>query len=204
MATGVKAATVNVSVDSHSGPWLWNNSTLNTTYQYGINDQIVPSVIDSSSGLSFVAGNTLTITYLSGLTNAFAGTPEVDALGYTNLVTNGNGGSTGLGFPSQDTPADWDTYLNQLFGTFADATGTIVSNPFAVGLGRTVTIPVGATRLQLGLNDYIFSDNTGSLEIQVQGQGTEPPTAVPETQPLTILSVITLLGLGVGLKRKLR
>jgi hypothetical protein len=109
-----------VTVNSKAAPWLWDNTTLNTAYQYGVKDNIAPSTINSSSGLDFAAGNALTINYLNGKTNAFGGSPEVEAKGYFgSYTTNGFGGSSGLGFPSKYMTADWDTYLNQLVGTFA-------------------------------------------------------------------------------------
>jgi hypothetical protein len=53
--------------------------------------------------------------------------------------------------------------------------------PFAIGDGPdSVTIPAGATRLQLGVNDDKFADNFDSWDIQVSGPG--PVSGVPETQ----------------------
>lgn len=198
IASGVQAATITipVTVNSKAAPWLWDNTTLNTAYQYGVRDNIAPSTINSSSGLDFAAGNALTINYLNGKTNAFGGSPEVEAKGYFgSYTTNGFGGSSGLGFPSKYMTADWDTYLNQLVGTFADATGAIIGTPFAIGLGRTVSIPVGATQLQLGINDDIFADNTGELNLTVSQS-----VSVPE--PSTIFG-LGVLGFGAFLKHNL-
>jgi hypothetical protein len=198
IASGVQAVTITVpvTVNSKAGPWLWNNTTLNTAYQYGVNDNIAPSTINSSSGLDFAAGNALTINYLNGKTSAYGTSPEVDAKGYFGSYTaNGFGGSSGLGFPSKYMTADWDTYLNQLVGTFADATGAIIGTPFAIGLGRTVSIPVGATQLQLGINDDIFADNTGELNLTVSQS-----VSVPE--PSTIFG-LGVLGFGAFLKHNL-
>jgi hypothetical protein len=91
--------------------------------------------------------------------------------------------------------ADWDTYLNQLVGTFADATGAIIGTPFAIGLGRTVSIPVGATQLQLGINDDIFVDNTGELNLAVSQSASVP-------EPSTIFG-LGVLGLGAFFKHNL-
>ena len=201
IASGVQAATITipVTVNSKAAPWLWDNTTLNTAYQYGVRDNIAPSTINSSSGLDFAAGNALTINYLNGKTNAFGGSPHVEAKGYFGspftYTTNGFGGSSGLGFPSKYMAADWDTYLNQLVGTFADATGAIIGTPFAIGLGRTVSIPVGATQLQLGINDDIFGDNTGELNLAVSQS-----VSVPE--PSTIFG-LGVLGFGAFFKHNL-
>ena len=63
------AATVSVVVDAQSGRWLYTNGGVNTGEQYGINDQSSPTIIDSSSGISFAAGTRLAIIYVSGLTS---------------------------------------------------------------------------------------------------------------------------------------
>ena len=64
-------------------------------------------------------------------------------------------------------------------GTFATNTGAIVGTPFKIGDGPTVlTIPGGATQLQLGVNDDKFADNTGFWSVQVSGPGSV--TGVPE------------------------
>lgn len=54
-------------------------------------------------------------------------------------------------------------------GCFTDGTGQIVGQPFYVGNGTTVTVPVGASQLQLGLNDVGYGDNTGSWDMNVNG-----------------------------------
>lgn len=170
MLHGTTLAQVTKTVDGKSGPWLWNN-ILNSTFKFGNNSHIAPTIFSASDGFDFTAGNTLTVNYISGLTSAFGGTPYSDANGDTSYLANGNGGSSGLGFPSRYiSAAQYPAYLNTLIGTFADNFGQIVGTPFKVGNGPTsLIIPSGATRLQLGLNDDIFGDNTGSFQIQVSG-----------------------------------
>ncbi|MHB8471828.1 MAG: hypothetical protein ACYDC8_03040 [Gammaproteobacteria bacterium] len=174
----VQASTVDVtvSVDSQAMPWLWDTTSLNTTSQFGVQDGVGPALVDASSGIDFTAGGGITITYLSGLTSPYGGTPYADGNGDTGYAADGNGGSSGKYFPSRYmNPSSYPVYLNALVGTFADSAGNIVGTPFAVGNGPlNVLIPVGASRLQLGLNDDIFSDNTGTLRVQVTG-----PAAVP-------------------------
>jgi hypothetical protein len=59
-----------------------------------------------------------------------------------------------------------------LIGAWADATGQLVTRPFAVNDGVTVTAPSGAALLQLGFNDTYYNDNgcgsTGCWNIQIQ------------------------------------
>ena len=61
------AAGITVTVGSQAGPWEYANGGLNSGYQYGINDQSAPVVINAADGFSFAAGGTFSIQYLSGL-----------------------------------------------------------------------------------------------------------------------------------------
>ncbi len=197
LAFSLQAGSVTVNVDSTAMPWLWDTVSLNTASPFGILDGIGPTVVDSSSGLSFASGGTLTITYLRGLTSAFGGAPVVDGEGYSpnppspfEFDADGNPGSSGQPFPSLYM-SPYHIYLNTLVGTFADSSGNIVGTPFAVFNGPlSVLIPVGATRLQLGINDDIFADNTGSLAVRVTDSG-----AVPEPSSFVLLGSSILAAL---------
>ena len=185
----VEASTVMVTVESNAGPW---DPVLNSAYDYGVYDQASPTIITQDDGLSFAYGNSLTITYISGVVQAGRNWSWVDANGYTSYVANGNGGSSGNGFPSKYMSADWDTYLMALVGTFSDSSGIIVGNPFEIGTGpTTVSIPAGATQLQLGINDDIFHDNSGSFSVEVEGA----PVPVPSALWLLGFGLIGLVGI---------
>ena len=190
-ATGASAAAIFVSVDGQAQPWLWDDAAgLNSAFEYGILDGIGPAVVDATDGIAVLAGNTIDVAYLAGLTDAFGGAPSVDALGHQGFDASNNAGSTGEVFPSFYM-SPYPIYLNALVGTFADALGNIVGNPFHVGLGGSFLVPVGATQLQLGVNDDLFGDNTGSLRVCVSDSG-DCPASVPE--PVSV----ALLALGVG------
>ncbi|SFD24194.1 calcium-binding protein [Tropicimonas isoalkanivorans] len=175
-------------------PW---ERTLNPDFAFGADDGTAPVVFNASDGLTFVAGTTMTIEVLSGLTNAFGGVGEVDGDGYVDsgYQKNGDPGSSGRFFPSLYTPEDWDTFLNALMGTFTDGDGVIVGTPFEVGNEATVTVPEGAEELQLGLNDDFFNDNTGSLEVRVTGTATletgSPTVRGDDTLRLTVIDEAT-------------
>ena len=77
-----------------------------------------------------------------------------------------------------------DINLMELVGTFTDGAGKIVGTPFFIGSNRTRIVPVGATQLQLGVNDDVFNDNGGSFLVSV--------TNVPE--PGTWLLILSGLG----------
>ncbi len=169
---------VTVTVDGRSGPWQYD-ATLNSPFAYGTGDQLPPQVI--STGLHFTPGSTFTVSYVSGTTGAWTGPPVADAGGFASYAVNNHQGSSGHVFASffMD-PSTYPINLNELVGTFAKATGEIVGTPFAAGDGpTTITIPSGATQLQLGVNDDIYSDNSGSLAVFVaeNAGGVAPPGA---------------------------
>ena len=68
-----------------------------------------------------------------------------------------------------------------LVGAFTDDTGAVIE-PIAIGASsREFKVPLGATQLQLGINDVHYADNGGSgFVVSVNGTSvTVPPTAMP-------------------------
>jgi len=172
--------TTAVTVNGTDMPWNWVNGGLNTSDQFGINDGAGPVVISAANGFAFNSGDMLTLLYLSGMVSVGSSFPLTDAKGNTADAVNNGNGSTGKRFPSfYMNPLTYPINLGELVGTFADSSGVIVGTPFAIGDGPdSVTIPAGATRLQLGVNDDKFADNVDSWDIQVSGPG--PVSGVPE------------------------
>jgi hypothetical protein len=185
LACVTSAAAVTVNVDSQAGPWL----PVISGSPYGVGDNAAPTTV------SVTAGASITLTYLGGLTAAFGGdVPEADATGYAGFPHSASGyvydasnnpGSSQLGFPSNYADsATYPIYLAALIADFVDDTGApILTNgffafaPFASDtLPFSIVVPTGATRLQLGINDDFFSDNSGFLTIGVDGPGV---SAVP-------------------------
>jgi hypothetical protein len=194
--TGIAVATTNIAVtatvNSRSGPWDYVNGGLNTGYQYGVGDQTAPTMISAANGFGFSAGDSLTIQYVSGTVAAGSpGYPFVDALGETDTPLNNSVDLFhGAGPSYYMNPATYPIYLVELVGTFAASNGAIMGTPFAIGNSRTVTVPGGATQLQLGVNDNLYSDNFGSWTIQITG-----PAAISE--PSTCASVPAVASGGV-------
>jgi len=205
-AFSLQASTItdNVTVLGTTMPWLFNSTTLlNSAYQYGVDDGTPPVVVDASSAISFAPGGTLVITFLgpadssctpsncvsidtlTSSTMPGSPTPYEDANGLTLSTAipynaSNNPGTSGRDFPSDYmSQASYPIYLGALVGVFTDSSGNIVGTPFFIGDGPTsVMIPGGGvTQLQLGIDDDIFYDNSGSLSVQVQGP--DPPP-VPE------------------------
>ncbi len=194
--------TLNFTVDGQAQPWQFVSGGLNTGFQFGINDGITPTVVSASDGYDFTPGGSFTVTYVSGLTSAFIGlAPSLDGIGDTGYDSSGFGGSSGNGFPSKYVdPASYPVYLNALVGTFADNSGAIVGTPFFLGNGpASEIVPVGATRLQLGINDDVFSDNLGSLTVSVFGP---TPALVPEPGSIALLVGMSLTGAAFLRRRK--
>src|SRR6266446_1153921 len=74
----VSAQTISVTttVQGTSGPWEWVDGGLNTAYEYAYKDTdpaerypwfSQPTVISTTNGLRFSVGDSLTISYMSGL-----------------------------------------------------------------------------------------------------------------------------------------
>ena len=190
------ASAVTLTVNGLSGPY---DPTIAGNFDYGVHDQSAPASI------SVTGGATIVVTYLSGLTSAFSGAPpSVDALGYVGSVFGtGSGesqtGSSGTYFPSFPVSGvnGAPIYLNALLGAFVDASGVVLSE-FAPGDGPfTILAPAGATALLFGVNDDIYSDNSGALLIDVAGAS----VAVPE--PATWAMMLVGFGLvGFATRRR--
>jgi hypothetical protein len=193
------------------------SSALNTaSFAYGMQDGTCPTVVSSTSGISFAPGGILSITYLSGLVtidgigwaspyNGFS--PYEDGNGYAlgtpiPYLTNAGPGTSNDYFPSLYMGVYYPIYLGALVATFTDANGNIVGTPFAVGDGPTdVVAPNGASQLQLGINDDNFSDNAGSLSVSVQGS--DPPSN-PTPEPASLLLIALPLGALTALEYRKR
>ena len=176
----LSTATVDVTVNAQQGPWDYVSGGLNSAYQYGLGDQSGPTIVNAGSGFDFTEGQQLSVSYLSGSVSAEAGTfPAEDANGFTENATNNNvDPSSGKHFPSAYVDSSqYPVYLTELVGVFADSSGRIVGSPFPIGDAATVTIPAGATQLQLGVNDDVYFDNAGAWQIQVSQQSSQQSSA---------------------------
>jgi hypothetical protein len=150
----------------------------------------MPAVVSSASGFSFKPGATLTVKYLSGSVKLspdgryFAPT----ASGCRGTPVNDGTGNSGTKFPSAffDHP-DYPAALGVLTGVFANGLGVIVGKPFPIRNSRSFPVPAGATQLQLGINDDIYGDNSGSFTVTISQDSSE--AAHPAAQPILASSV---------------
>lgn len=195
-------APVNKSVAATQGPWLYTVGGLNSAFQYGVGDATTPTIVSSADGLVFTPGSMLSVQYLGGTVSGHpASVPFTDANGDTSNAVNNTLEPTGGKFPSfYFNVADYPAYADELVGTFADSSGQIVGTPFKIGDSRSLTVPAGATRLQLGINDTAFSDNAGSFNLSISAAPAAsavplPPAAWP------VLAVIGGIGLVFAIRR---
>jgi hypothetical protein len=177
-------ASVTVTVQSTAGPW---DPTVNSSYPYGTGED-APTVV-TGDGFDFSAGQLFTITYVSGAVSLSPSYPTNDADGLTQapFVPANNAPDAGFGVaPSYYVdPSQYPVYYGELIGTFADSGGDIVGMPFAVGDSATVTAPAGATELLLGVNDNLYTDNSGSWQINVSQTSAVPlPSAAYSSSAL--------------------
>ena len=136
-----------------------------------------PIIFDATDGFQFMTGDTLTIKYLSGKTDEGFFFGKVDArgnIGDTNFLSTAP-----------------DISIGTLIGSFANAAGKTFGPILDIGLGGKFVIPTGAVELRLGINDFYYPDNSGSLDIRVTGLAVlkavpEIPVVVPVVIPAVI------------------
>jgi hypothetical protein len=191
IATIASANTIDVTqtVLGTQGPWTFSGS-LNSAFQYGTDSELAPVVLNASDGFDFAAGGAFTITYLSGTVSVGSGFPFTDPFGDTSVPVDNGFGSSGRVFPSfYMSSFTYPINLGELVGTFATSSGAIVGMPFEVGDSATVTVPAGATQLQLGINDDIYGDNVGSYTVRIAGPAL-PVSSVPEPSTLPAVGAV--------------
>ncbi len=150
-----------VSVPGNTPPWLWS-SGFNAAYGFGgfglINGPPNPVILPG-----LLTGQQILVQALSGtVTDPGSGTWTANG----DLADMTGGGYGGYGYyPSHFAPAAAGKIA--LIGAFTDGTGKIVS-VVNINLGpTTLTVPAGATQLQLGVNDNYLNDDTGAFLISV-------------------------------------
>jgi hypothetical protein len=207
------------------------NSALN--YGPASQDFTAPTTINLFSALGLSPGDSVFILYKSGLTSAF-GVPftDVNQNGYVGSISKDDAlGSSDEPLPSMYMPIFWGinsvdpgnagsygVFLQALVAAITDSGGGVlfpfpIGGVFAVGcptcvqgfgIGISFNIPAGGALLQLGFNDDIFGDNTGSQQVCVGSTSAEVEacaSSVPEPGTLVLVGA-GLLGLGVLLRRR--
>ncbi|NIJ31623.1 hypothetical protein FHT00_003604 [Sphingomonas insulae] len=154
----VSAKTVKVRVDAKSVPW---NVRANPTMRFGINDGRPPTLVLDPA---IKVGTTITIS-AKGSTLYGPGSPLNGPDGDRDwYLDRGNVDF----FPSHYMRGyNVPIYRSQLVGAFVSADGIVVSSPFPIGREAKVVVPAGAAGISLGLNDEVYADNSGSLDVSI-------------------------------------
>ena len=147
---------LDLTIPGNSGPW---SVTSNPTMSYS-RTASSPIIVDLNT-LKLSAGGTLDLKCTGGQGTFWTTTHPC----ISDVIKNINSSSN----PSASIPgyADPD-HEGQIVGVFANAAGVVIGNPFVVSENtKTVTIPQGATRIQFGVNDNYYPDNTGGVYLQL-------------------------------------
>lgn len=236
IGTGAQASFQIVNVDAEAAPWVWSDTLNSAyRFGPGANGTGVPDysapVSIKLADLGIGAGGSLYLNFIDGLTSAFGGEPVVDNNGYIGIgFKDGAPGPGGQILPSHYYPAAWGTaaypsnpsgfgiFLQALLGALTDDNGSIIQlfslgtvSPDANGdqlytSGVSLQVPVGATYVQFGLNDDIFANNTGSLNVCVssadgQCAGSPAPVPAPAAAWLFGAGLAAVAGFGRGRNR---
>lgn len=144
-----------VSVPATTRPWLVAGGQ-NPGYPYTATGGTSPVVI------ACTAGSTIQVTATGTIVTSYSGAAAPGDLPPTNgQATNYPGGQGNI-------PG---SFCNVLMGAFTDSSGNVVtptvgSGPVTVGNGPTTfLVPVGATQLQLGIDDVVYGSNTGTFTV---------------------------------------
>lgn len=144
-----------VSVPSTTRPWLVAGGQ-NPSYPYTATGGTAPVVIPCA------AGATVQVTATGTIVTSYSGTAGAGALPPSNgQGTNYPGGQGNIS----------GSFCNVLMGAFTDSSGNVVSpsvgsGPVTVGSGPTTfLVPVGATQLQLGIDDVAYGSGSGSFTV---------------------------------------
>ena len=161
IAYAAGAETVTVKVPGTSMPWIIKKK--NPDLPYGKVDGTAPVV----ASLKLTAGMPLQIT-ATGSTTTVAGGGAFDPSGQQEFICDDHLGGSGMPFPSMYMGHGfYPVHLNELVAVFTDGKGKIVKSPFPIGTGMNITVPEGAEAIQFGLNDDIYADNSGEIEVTI-------------------------------------
>ncbi len=163
----IPRGTTAVTVDGRCVPWKVNGSINEEFAVDGLEGGLDPIA------LRVVPGDTVTVDYVSGLASIGGLYGDHDADGQT-------GGANLAGVSGQTSywlnPATVICYAGALIGAFVDTDGQVLE-VVAINNHASLTVPTGAAKLQMGMNDGTsWSDNRGSWQLSVNTNAAGYPT----------------------------
>ena len=157
-----------ITISAKCGTYIYTAGIKNASYPYDWNTGAISPVI-----IQCTPGNSVTLTYVSGLCNS--GGTLATSVGPLGLQDDPAG--RGLPFNPNRYAGEWVAAgfvpVSRMccLGAWTDSQGNLIGLPFVVDNGGTFACPVGASQLQLGVNDaFSFSDNTGAWVFNVNVQ----------------------------------
>ena len=152
-----------LDVAGTTAPWDPNiNPTMTFAADY---NAATPAVAVNIATLGVLPGEYIAVACIGGTTNA-GGLPNTgcdglnsEPFGPTNDVYQP---ACGTYYPSTYVDSSlYPVYLFQILGSFTTDAGVIVGKPFAVTSStQNVAVPTGATAVQFGFNECLYSDNS--------------------------------------------
>jgi hypothetical protein len=191
-----------VYIPATAAPWS-PGLTGNSAYNYGYipGPQPYGSTPPVVVPLSLGEGESITITAYGSVTpnsNGIPLGPGDTAVGPAGAYTDANGwpgGPYGGEVWGDDAltcvsgaSASGPIATGGLMGAFTDSGGVVVE-PVAIGNGATLTVPSGATQLQLGINDNAYIYNTGGFTATVAIAGSIPISSSLMNEVLTDVQI---------------
>ena len=112
----------------------------------------------------------------TGSTTTVAGGGSFDPDGQADYICDDKVGGSGSIFPSKFiNPAFYPVRLNELVAVFTDADGHVVKSPFPIGKHMVIRAPAGAVHIQFGINDDVFADNSGEIDVTIAASDPAQP-----------------------------
>jgi uncharacterized protein YecT (DUF1311 family) len=168
---------VSVNVSGRSNPW---DQLANPGMIYSAPNDAFPPAIVNLTKAAIASGDKITLKCSGGSTNA-GGVPDSGCDGLTQYEPTNNRFQPACKTYYPSNYADKTTYpiyTMQVLGAFATDLGVVVGKPFLVPSKEySITVPAGATRLQLGMNDCANSDNSESPLTVLVYRGNVPQSA---------------------------
>ena len=168
-------AQISINVSGRSSPW---DQSANPQMIYSAPGDSFPPTIVNLVAVS--AGEKITFKCSGGSTNA-GGVPDSGCDGLTQYEPTNDRFQPACKTYYPSDYADKTTYpiyTMQVLGAFATDSGVVVGKPFLVPSKEySITVPAGATRLQLGMNDCANSDNSESPLNVLVYRGNVPQSA---------------------------